>query len=330
MVATFDEVADELYAVPPEEFIAARTERQQEAKAAGDKELAREIGALSKPPTAAWVVNVLTRRRPDEMAQLVELGELMREAQSTLEGEQLKQFSRQRHQVLDAMVRQARALARELGHPISTAVAVQVEETLRAAIADPRAGEAVLTGRLTAALDYSGLGEIDLSSAVAAPAARRPARTPAPSRTPARAATRPARTRVDDVDAEAEAAREADREAEREAARQREREARQRELREARRELEEATAAAERATADAAERAARVQAIEEQQTGLQQRVDDLTRQLQRAQDELEVAAEELGHAARERREAERRALTAERARERAQAHIDRLRPTAAD
>src|SRR4029453_6752835 len=41
-----DEVADELYEVPPEEFIALRTARENEARAGGDKVLAKSIGAL--------------------------------------------------------------------------------------------------------------------------------------------------------------------------------------------------------------------------------------------------------------------------------------------
>ncbi len=48
-----DEVADELYAVPPDEFVAVRTQRQEDARAAGDRTLAREVGALPKPTAAA-------------------------------------------------------------------------------------------------------------------------------------------------------------------------------------------------------------------------------------------------------------------------------------
>ena len=36
-----DEVADELYAVLPEEFVAVRGQRQDDARAAGDRTLAR-------------------------------------------------------------------------------------------------------------------------------------------------------------------------------------------------------------------------------------------------------------------------------------------------
>ena len=85
-----DEVADELYAVPPEDFIALRKERQDAAKADGDKALAKEIGALPKPSAAAWVANLLVREHREEIEGLVELGTLLRDAQENLAGDALK------------------------------------------------------------------------------------------------------------------------------------------------------------------------------------------------------------------------------------------------
>ena len=95
-----DEVADELYAVPPEDFIALRTARQDEAKDDGDKALAKQIGALPKPSAAAWAANLLVRNQRAEIEGLVELGGLLREAQETLAGDELKALNRQRAQLL--------------------------------------------------------------------------------------------------------------------------------------------------------------------------------------------------------------------------------------
>ncbi|MEX5719089.1 hypothetical protein, partial [Geodermatophilus maliterrae] len=153
-----DEVADELYGLPPGEFVAARTAAARRARAAGDRALAGEIGALGRPSTAAWACNALVRDRPDEIAGLVELGDLLREAQQTLAGDELRALGTQRSRLLAALTRQARVLAARLGHPLSEAVAGQVEETLRAALADADAGEALLGGRLTGALSYQGMG----------------------------------------------------------------------------------------------------------------------------------------------------------------------------
>ena len=112
-----DEVADELYEVPPEEFIALRKERQDEAKADGDKALAKEIGALPKPSAAAWACNLLVREQREEIEGLVELGTLLREAQESLAGDQLRALDVQRRQLISALTRQARALANERGPP---------------------------------------------------------------------------------------------------------------------------------------------------------------------------------------------------------------------
>ncbi|KGH46182.1 hypothetical protein IN07_13045, partial [Modestobacter caceresii] len=162
-------IAEELYAVAPEEFVAARTAARDRARAAGHKELAKAVAALPKPTTAAWVCNLLVRRQPEEVDQLLELGELLRQAQVDLSADQLRALGRQRNQVVAALARQARAVAHREGHDVSSAVADQVESTLRAAIADPDAGTALRAGRLTTALSYSGLGPVDLAGAVATP-----------------------------------------------------------------------------------------------------------------------------------------------------------------
>ena len=135
-----DEVADELYAVPPDEFVAVRRQRQDDARAAGDRTLAREIGALPKPTTAAWVCNLLVREQRTEIEGLVELGDLLRQAQEDLAGDRLRALDRQRSQLLTALTRQAVALAREHGMRVGGTVETQVADTLRAAMADPEAG----------------------------------------------------------------------------------------------------------------------------------------------------------------------------------------------
>ena len=165
-------LAAALYALPPEDFVAARTDRAKTARAGGARDLACRVGELPKPTAAAWLLNQLVRRRPDEVTHLVELGDQMREAQRTLAGDQLRVLTKQRHAVVAAFARQVASLADELDRPLSAAVATQVEETLRAAIADEDAGRALLSGRLTTALSYVGMGEVDVSAAVAVPPAR--------------------------------------------------------------------------------------------------------------------------------------------------------------
>lgn len=165
-------LAAALYALPPEDFVAARTDQAKLARAGGARDLARRVGELPKPTAAAWMLNQLVRRRPDEVTQLAALGDQLREAQRTLAGDQLRALTRQRQAVVAAFARQLASLADELGRPLSATVATQVEETLRAAIADPEAGRALLSGRLTTALSYAGMGGVDVSTSVAVPRGR--------------------------------------------------------------------------------------------------------------------------------------------------------------
>src|SRR5687768_17030960 len=129
----FDGAPDQLYGLPPEEFKPARTTYEQQDPAHGDRALAAEIKGLGEPSTAAWVANVLVRHHREEIENLVELGGLLREAQENLEGDQLRALDVQRRQLVNVLTRQARALANQLGHPVSGAVGTHGEETLRAA-----------------------------------------------------------------------------------------------------------------------------------------------------------------------------------------------------
>jgi len=162
-----EDIADELYALLPEEFTAARDWRAAQLRRAGDRELSTSVKALRRPAVAAWLVNSLVRQHTGEVDQLLELGDALRSAQGALDADQLRELGRRRQEVLAALARQARALASGLGRPVSPAAADDVEETLRAALADPAAADAVRTGRLTTALSYAGFGEVDLTDAVA-------------------------------------------------------------------------------------------------------------------------------------------------------------------
>src|SRR5918911_1034613 len=159
-----EDVAQRLYGLLPEEFTAARDQAAREARANGDRARAAAIAGLRRPSLAAWLVNALVRHRRDEVEQLLALGEAMRSAQLSLAGEEVRTLSRQRQQLIAAVGRQARALARELGHPVSDDVGQEVEQTLGAAMADPAIAEAVRSGRLISPTSYAGLGTEGVSA----------------------------------------------------------------------------------------------------------------------------------------------------------------------
>jgi len=308
-----DEVADELYAVPPEEFVALRKTRQDEAKADGDKALAKEIGALPKPSAAAWACNLLVREQRAEIEGLVDLGDLLREAQENLAGDQLRALDVQRRQLLTALTRQARALTNGQGHPVSTSVATQIEETLRAAMSDPEAGQALLTGRLTSPMTYSGMG-----TTVAKPDLRlvhppRPERTEKPAEKPAKAP----RKQTGESAAERRAREQEER-------RRVAEEKRQRELARAREAAEAAVAAAEEAAIAADEQRREVKGLEGRRTELQERVEELAEQLADAERAAADAAATLKRAQRRLTAAQHEADEAAEARDRVVAHVDAL------
>src|SRR3954468_5356195 len=126
-------VERELYALPPEQFTAARDERVAAARQAGDRALARSIGALRRPTVAAWLVNLLALRRPELVDELLDLGDQLRAAQHDLRGPQLRQLSGQRRSVVDRLSAQARELAVDAGRPAPEHLPlVEVAETLNA------------------------------------------------------------------------------------------------------------------------------------------------------------------------------------------------------
>jgi outer membrane murein-binding lipoprotein Lpp len=310
----FDEVADELYGVPPEEFIAVRRTREEEARTEGDRVLAKSISQLPKPSLAAWAANVLVREHRDEIESLVELGGLLREAQESLAGDQLKALSVQRNQLLAALSRQVIALARERGHPVSSGVAGQVEETLRAAMADPDAGEAVLSGRLTSSLSYSGLGT---GQRPALRVVRTPTEQPAPAKK-----TTPTRERTTAEDRRRTA--EERRRREEEAARREAEERRRREIAQARQAVDEAARAAEEATESAEREQAKADELDTRHRELEDRVEELMDELTRTREECNAVGGQLSRAQRRRQSAARRAADAITARDRAQARLAEL------
>ena len=61
-----------------------------------DRALAKDIGTLPKPSAAASACNLLVRAHRAEIEELVELGNLLREAQQNLAGAELKALDVQR------------------------------------------------------------------------------------------------------------------------------------------------------------------------------------------------------------------------------------------
>jgi hypothetical protein len=179
-----DAAADELYSVPPDEFVGARDAAVAAARERGDRELAKAIGRLRRPTKAAWLANLLARHRSAQLDGLLSLAAGLADAQRTLDGTALRQLSSKRHQLVAAMAREAGRLAQEAGDPAGESVLRELQGILDAALARPEIAEQVRSGRLTRTLSYTGFGPEADPEAVPAPATR-PA-PPEPERETAR------------------------------------------------------------------------------------------------------------------------------------------------
>ncbi|MFD5912924.1 hypothetical protein ACFWHL_29835 [Streptomyces massasporeus] len=289
----YDSVADDLYALRPEEFTAARASAMASARTAGDRELAERIRALRKPSLAAWVGNLLVRSSPGEVEPLLRLGEGLRQAHQDLDGTQLRELSRRQHALIRALSLQARQLAKEAGHPIGESVQREVENTLHAVLADPDAARAWAGGRLAK----------PLSAAVGFPATAEGARPKSPAPPPAPAPSRPGKKASEQQRRKLARAREDAETAEREL-----------------RELQGQAATAGQEVTEA----------KQQVDDLQRRVEELTGELEQARGEHQQArfAE---RAARERaRTADRRAREAGRKAATAAARLEQLTSPSSD
>ncbi len=145
---------DQLYRVPPEEFIAKRTELANGFKQAGRTRLATEVRQARKPTVAAWIVNALVLDDRSVAEQLTELGGRLRAAQDALAADELRALSTERQRLVSGLAQRAVEQAERRDPP--AALLDEVRGTLSAAVAD--ADIAANLGHLTRAEQYSGFG----------------------------------------------------------------------------------------------------------------------------------------------------------------------------
>ena len=151
---TLADIKARLYALPPDEFTEARDTAAKQAPGP----LARSIKALRRPTLSAWLVNLLAAHRPDELDELLSIGEQLRDAHQAPRGPELRELSVRRQAVITSLVALARDLATEHGRTVRDDAAWEAEGTLRAALADADVADLVRAGTLMRPIEYSGLG----------------------------------------------------------------------------------------------------------------------------------------------------------------------------
>lgn len=263
-------VAAGLYALPPEQFTAARDAAAKQAPA-----LRKAIKALRRPTASAWLVNRLARDHAELLEPLLGLGPALAAAQATGNGGELRALGQQRRELIKEVT--ATAVGDDA---VSAAVRTEVEQTLEAALTDPAAAEAVRSGTLVRPLSFAGFGGVDMVGAVAlarpaSSAARSTSKAPA---TPPTDQPQKGRKVEQAEQATLETAAALD-------------------------DAVEACRAAERRRATTEQALA---AAEQQREELQRAAEELERQLAEARDRLEAA----GHAAHDARQAHDKAMRA--------------------
>lgn len=318
------ELVQQLYRTPPDRFVAARDAAVSEARRAGDATTARQLARLRRPTVAAWLVNLLAIRRPELVADLVQLADALRTAQRELRGPRLRELSAQRRAVVGALVVEVRKLAaaEPEAPPAGRLPLAEVEATLNAAFSDAEVAEQVRAGRLLRAASYAGFGEVPrpqlrlVTGDEEKQEEERPARRPGTQRERPEAAFPADRTtsrdRTTRADRAAERAEQAERAAQRaaRAERARQRRALDRELGRAQADQERVEAELTEATAQERDGAAVLDGIEAELAELERR---------RA-----VAEQDLSRAKLARRAAERAVTSARRRAGEVEAAIEAL------
>lgn len=144
---------DELYGLDLAEFVAARDALAKRIRADNDREGTAAVKRLAKPSLVAWAINQVARDRPDDVAELVAVGEEVREHQAAaVRGDDpapLREATARRRTLLKALAGAAVALT-GAGH------AEEVRTTLEAASLDEDDSASLRHGRLTKTAEATG------------------------------------------------------------------------------------------------------------------------------------------------------------------------------
>ena len=160
-MVSVDEIADRLYALPPEEFTQAGNQAERELRKAGQREQADRVKALRKPTAAASAANRLVREHRAEVDAFLAAAATLRDAQFAGRGNIAAAAIAQR-EALDTLVSLG-------GEP--------VRATLQAAAVDDNTARELLAAQLLREQEPAGFGTLLAHSEPSAPKASNAART---------------------------------------------------------------------------------------------------------------------------------------------------------
>ena len=141
---SLEEIADQLYALPPDEFTEARNEAERELRKAGEQERADKVRALRKPTAAAGAANRLVREHRHEVDAFLAAAASLRDAQFAGKGD-IASAARAERDALEKLVGLG-------GEP--------VRATLQAAAVDDNTARDLLAARLVREPEPAGFGTL--------------------------------------------------------------------------------------------------------------------------------------------------------------------------
>src|SRR3954451_16588799 len=164
-----DEIADELYGAPFDEFIARRDAAARDLRREKRREEADAVKALRKPALSAWAIDQLARSARDAVDGLLAAGAALRQARG---GDTLRDATREERRAVEDLVARASAVLRDAGHPLTDKTVGELRDTLHAAALDDEARDLIERGRLVESRQAVGLGGFGfgVAPAEAAPA----------------------------------------------------------------------------------------------------------------------------------------------------------------
>jgi hypothetical protein len=186
---------NDLYAVRPEEFVAARTALVKQLKAEGHKEEAAATAKLRRPSVAAWALNQVAREEPALVAAAIDAGRRLRTASDAAVAGRPGALRGATAGERDAANAVVKAAAAHLGARAATLTPALLA-TIRVAALDDEVADQLARGVLVTEQEQPGFG-FGMDGEVAATAPTRRAGNAAPKgavgarRTPPARATSP-------------------------------------------------------------------------------------------------------------------------------------------
>jgi hypothetical protein len=154
-----DEDTDALFALPVDQFTAARNALAARLKKSGKSDDADRVKALKKPSVSAWAVNQLYWKHRNSFDRLMATGAEFRQAQAAqLAGKpsSMRERAEARREVLGELLRLADRLLRDSGHNPASETLRRISTTLEALSAYASDPNAPTPGRLQEDLEPPG------------------------------------------------------------------------------------------------------------------------------------------------------------------------------